>query len=77
MYGFENKTKFDWSTSVYGNPAEDLPTYDPKPLGKRVTLIHYLYANLMHNLLSGKAVTRCLHMANKTSPAQVGCYIPF
>ena len=66
MSGLDNKTKFDWSTSVYGNPTKDLPTNTPKPVGKRVTLIHYFDANLMHDVLSGKAVTGCLHMANKT-----------
>jgi hypothetical protein len=38
----------------------------PTPLGKRVTLIHWFDANLMHDVLSGKAVTGCIHFANKT-----------
>ena len=29
-------------------------------------LIHYFDANLMHDVLSGKAVTECLHLTNKT-----------
>ena len=66
MTEFDKKTKFDRSFSVYGNPTEELPTNAPKPLGKRVILIHYFVANLMHDALSGKAVTGCLHLANNT-----------
>ena len=66
MSRFDNKTKFEWSSTVYGNPTEQLPTDAPEPLGKRVTLVHYFDANLMHDVLSGKVVTGCLHMANKT-----------
>ena len=63
MSGFDNKTRFDWSSTVYyGNPTEELPTNAPEPLGKRVTLIDYFDANLMHDVLSGKAVSGCLHM---------------
>jgi len=62
----EGKAHFDWSNSVYGDSKEDIPTDAPKPLGKRVTLSHYFDANLMHDVLSGKAVTGCVHFANKT-----------
>ena len=31
-----------------------------------MTLVHYFDANLMHDVLSGKAVTGCVHFANKT-----------
>ena len=66
MSGFDNKTNFDLSSTVYGNPTEELPINAPEPLGKRETLVHYFDANLMHDVLSGKVVTGCLHMANKT-----------
>ena len=66
MSYFKNKTKFDWSKSIYGDHMEDIPVDAPKPLGKQVTLIHYFNANLMHDVLSGKAVTGCIHLANKT-----------
>ena len=42
-----------------------MPKNAPKPLGKRVTLFHNFDANLMHGVLSGKAVTGCIHFANK------------
>ena len=66
MSGFDNKTKCDWSSTVYGNPTKELPTDALEPLGKLVTLGNSFNANLMDDMLSGKAVTGCLHMANKT-----------
>ena len=38
----------------------------PPPRGKRVILSHYFDANLMHDVLSGKAVTGVVHFWNKT-----------
>ena len=66
MSHFDNKTNFDWSKSIYGDHSEELPDNAPKPLGKRVTLTHYFDANLMHDVLSGKAVTGIIHLINKT-----------
>jgi hypothetical protein len=63
---FNNKIDLDWAKSIYGDHAEDRPNDAPKPLGRRVTLVHYFDANLMHDVLSGKAVTGCVHLANKT-----------
>ena len=57
MSQFDNKTNFDWSNTVYGDHTEELPHDAPTPLGKRITLTHYFDANLMHDVLSGKAVT--------------------
>jgi hypothetical protein len=56
----------DWTYSVYGNVRELLLTYDPEPLGDYVTLSHYGEASLMHDVTSGRSVTRILHLANKT-----------
>ena len=66
MSHFDNKVNFYWSKSIYGDHSEELPDNAPKPLGKRVTLTHYFDANLMHDVLSGKAVTGCIHLINKT-----------
>ena len=66
MSHFNNKLSFDWSKSIYGDHREDIPIDAPPPLGNRVTFTHYFDANLMHDLLSGKAVTGCVHLANKT-----------
>ena len=62
---FDSK-EFDWSSTVYGKHQEEIPIDAPTPLGNRVTLIHYFDANLMHDVLSGKSVTGCVHLANKT-----------
>jgi RNA binding exosome subunit len=51
---------------VYGKVKELLPNNAPEPLGKYVTLSHYMDANLMHNITSGKSVTGILHLVNKT-----------
>ena len=58
--------KQNWSNSVYGKPTEDKPKDAPKPVGKPIHLTSYFDANLMHNVLSGKAVTGILHFLNKT-----------
>jgi hypothetical protein len=58
--------KFDWSRSVYGEPKEIIPTDAPAPLGKFVTTTHYVDANLMHDLITGRSVTGILHLVNKT-----------
>jgi hypothetical protein len=43
-----------------------LPKDAPEPLGKHVTLTHYVDANLMHDVTTGKSVPRILHLINKT-----------
>ena len=58
--------EYDWDNTPYGNNKEALPTDAPPPLGKRILLTHYFDANLMHDVLSGKAVTGCFHLVNKT-----------
>ena len=66
MSYFDSKKSVSWDKSVYEETTEELPTNAPEPLGKRVTLVHYFDANLMHDVLSGKSVTGCTHLANKT-----------
>jgi hypothetical protein len=58
--------EYDWSKSVYGELKEIKPTDAPKPLGKFVTLTHYVDANLMHDVVTGRSVTGILHLLNKT-----------
>jgi hypothetical protein len=57
---------FDWTQTVYGNISEILPKDAPPPLGKYVTLTHYVDANLYHDMLTGRSVTGILHLMNKT-----------
>jgi hypothetical protein len=42
---------YDWSSSVYGNVKEIIPTDIPEPKGKYVTLSHYFDANLYHDMV--------------------------
>ena len=58
--------QYDWTRSVYGELTEVLPTDTPPPLGKYVTMTHYVDANLMHDVVTGRSVTGILHLANKT-----------
>jgi hypothetical protein len=38
----------------------------PEPLDNYVTLTHYVDANLMHDVATGRSVTGILHLVNKT-----------
>jgi hypothetical protein len=58
--------QYDWSRTVYGELQEDKSKDAPKPLGKTVTLTHYVDANLMHDVVTGRSVTGILHLMNKT-----------
>ena len=58
--------QYDWSKSVYGELQEIKPNDAPEPLGNYVTLTHYVDANLMHDVTTGKSVTGILHLINKT-----------
>ena len=57
---------FDWTRTIYGAMEEMLPKDAPEPLGKQVTLTHFVDANLMHDLSTGRSLTGILHLANKT-----------
>jgi hypothetical protein len=57
--------EYDWFP-VYGDTTEQVPDDAPEPLGRAVTLIHYVDANLFHDALTGCSVTGILHMANGT-----------
>jgi len=58
--------QFDWAYTVYGDVKEAIPADIPEPLGKFVTLTHYVDANLYHDLITGRSVTGILHLVNKT-----------
>ena len=57
---------YDWSTSVYGEVEELVPSDAPAPKGRYVTLTHYVDANLYHDCLTGRSVTGILHFVNAT-----------
>jgi hypothetical protein len=56
----------DWSSSVYGDVKEIIPTDIPEPKGKYVTLSHYFDANLYHDMVAGRSITAILHFLNQT-----------
>jgi hypothetical protein len=58
--------EYDWTYAVYVKVKELLPKDVPEPLYKYITLSHYVDANLMHDITSGKSVTGILHLVNKT-----------
>ena len=60
------QTEHSWDKSVYGDVTEELPFNPPKALGKQVILTHNVDANLLHDMLSGRSVTGCLHLFNGT-----------
>ena len=53
--------QFDWAYTFYGHMEEFVPHDMPTPLGRFVTIMHYVDANLYHDLITG-----ILHLANKT-----------
>ena len=59
--------KYDWTYSQYPDATDyTLPDNAPKPLGKPIVTSHFVDANLYHDLVTGRAVTGCLDMWNKT-----------
>jgi hypothetical protein len=58
--------EYDWSQTIYGNLEEEVPQDAPEPHGRFVTLTHYVDANLMHDVITGRSVTGILHLVNKT-----------
>ena len=61
---------FDWAYTVYGNVEEIVPDDLPEPLGKYVTMSHWLDANLLcymlHCKMTGRSVTGILDFVNQT-----------
>jgi hypothetical protein len=55
-----------WDYTVYAGATEEVPKDAPKPLGKPVRSSHYVDANLMHDLISGRSVTGIIDFFNKT-----------
>jgi hypothetical protein len=65
-YSDYQDAEYDWSSSVYGDVKENIPTDIPEPKGKYVTLSHYFDANLYHDMVTGRSVTAILHFLNQT-----------
>ena len=60
-YSTLSNVQHEWDYTVYGNKKEILPVDVPTPLGKRVTTTRWFNANLLHDMLPGKAVSDVIH----------------
>ena len=56
----------NWMKSVYGDAPEEVPDGLPKPKGKAVETEHWVDANLMSCLVTGRSTTGILHFINQT-----------
>ena len=65
-YSDVHEAEYDWSKSVFSNISELIPKDAPEPLGRHMTLTHYVDANLYHDMLTGHTLTGILHFMNKT-----------
>ena len=59
--------KKDWKYAPYCIRSKDLPLDAPKPKIKPIDLTHYFDCNLIHDVLTGKAVTGTINFWNKTT----------
>ena len=66
LTAFDNSKSEDWRNAACGDTEEDVPEDAPPPLGTPVAMTHHFDANLMHNVVDGKAVTGCVHFINET-----------
>jgi Reverse transcriptase (RNA-dependent DNA polymerase) len=53
------------SKALYGLQSSGVRWHVPEPLGNHVTLTHYVDANLMYDIATGRSVTGILHLSNK------------
>ena len=65
-YSHLPEQEYEWIRTVYGNVKEEIPKDIPKPLGKRVITTSFLDANLLYDIVTGKAVTAVLNFVNTT-----------
>ena len=65
-YSFLPDQDFDCTYSVYGYVQEILPDDTPEPLGEAVITTTTMDANLNNCLATGKSLTGCLHLVDKT-----------
>jgi hypothetical protein len=57
--------EYEWSRTCYQGTKEEIPHDVLTSKGKWVVLMSYVNANLMHCVVTGKAVTAFLHMINQ------------
>ena len=57
----------EWQQSIYGDIEEELPLDMPIPLGKIIQKSSFFDANLSHDLVTGHAIARILHLVDQTA----------
>jgi hypothetical protein len=55
----------EWTYSVYGKVEKLLPLGAPEALGNHVMLLHYIDADLLHEIAMGRSDTGILHLKNR------------
>ena len=65
-YSDISERTYSWERAVYGEVKEQIPPFLPKPLGNPIIFTHYLDANLLHCLLTGRSITSIIHFINVT-----------
>lgn len=61
-----NDEEFYWEISIYVDFIEILPEDTPILLGNNIAIVSYIDTNLFHNIITGKYITRILHLCNKS-----------
>ena len=54
----------DWEHSIHGNAHDEWPPDAPYPMGHKVITTHYVDANLLHDIITGRSVNGVLHCVN-------------
>ena len=60
------KDGYDWGDTPYGKVEEAIPDATPEPKGDTVDTMTFVDANLMHDMLSGRAMGGTMHFVNQT-----------
>jgi hypothetical protein len=56
----------DWTSTVYGNAQEELPSDMPAPKGMVMRIKTYQDAKLYHDLVNGRSMSGIIHLVNQT-----------
>ena len=64
-YSDLQRVRYDWTRSAYCNAKEEIPEDAPDAKGPLVRQSSYKDANLMHDVMNGRAVSGILHFLNQ------------
>ena len=66
LTAFDNSKDHSWAVTACKEDPEVIPSDAPEELGEELALTHCFDANLMHDVVTERAATGCLHLLNKT-----------